>query len=378
MGLFDNLKKKVIDKTGLDPFPEKDDFGDLKKTFTDVTGMDPFSAGKKTLQDIKELKNPLKDTDSVSESFDKIFNDILDIGKPAFDGIRDATFPEAASRIHWEAENGGPDKIFEQSGAGSSSLVIRLSARGVTLCPSADDELHFYYENRPGLELEIRKEGNVTYVIDPDKSVMKELQQVTASVTQGDLLKAEIPSGKGFSVDIAVRGLPNAECDIKAADLDLHALRVSVHQENVSLERLRVAGGIGVSTTHDIIIMKDVTAGGAALVTTNEKIRVQNCSLGKLSANTCNSKVEVIDTRADQIFLDPENSAIHVDGLESGDITFLTDMGSITGTIRGKKEDWEITSRAEGLINTLPKSQPGGKPLVAIASEGTIRLSFRE
>ncbi len=377
MGLFDNLKKKMIDKTGLDPFPEKDDFGDLKQVFTDVTGLDPFTAGEKTLKDIGELKNPLKDTDSVSESFDTVFNDILSMANPGFDSIKDATFPEAASRIHWEKDHGGPDKIYEQSGAGSQSLVIRLSARGVTLCPSPDDEIHLYYENRPGLEVEVRKEGNVTYVSDPDKSIMKEVQQVTASVTQGDLMKAEIPSGKGWSVDITVRGLPNPGCKINISDLDLHALRINVPMEIISLERLRVEGGIGVRTTHALVELKDVTAGGAALVTTNEKVRVQNCSLGKLSANTCNAKVEVLNTRADQIFLDPQNSGIHVEDLESGDVTFLADMGSITGTICGRKEDWEITSRAEGLINSLPKSQPGQKPMVVIASSGTIRLSFR-
>ena len=51
-------------------------------------------------------------------------------------------------------------------------------------------------------------------------------------------------------------------------------------------------------------------------------------------------------------------------------------MGTISGTIKGKQEDWAITSRADGLFNSLPESQPGEKPLMAVASEGNIRLSF--
>ena len=94
------------------------------------------------------------------------------------------------------------------------------------------------------------------------------------------------------------------------------------------------------------------------------------------SCSKSGTKVKVIDSRADQIFLNPDNSGIEVKNLESGDITFLTDMGTINGTIKGKQEDWAITSRAEGLFNSLPEFQSGEKPLLAVASEGSIRLSF--
>ena len=148
--------------------------------------------------------------------------------------------------------------------------------------------------------------------------------------------------------------------------------------QKIILERVRVEGGIGLRTQSAPITLKGVTAGGAAMTTTNESILVQDSQLGKLSAATCNAKVKVINSRADQIFLNPGNSGIEVKDLESGDITFLTDMGTISGTIRGKQEDWAITSRADGLFNSLPESQPGEKPLLAVASEGNIRLSFCE
>lgn len=378
MGLFDNLKKKVISSAGLDPFPGKEDLKDLKDTLVEVTGLDPFPEGRKSPLDLRgELKNPLKDTDSLSEDFDKVFDGLMEVAAPGAGRIQDALFPEAASRLRWEAENGGPDRIFQQSGKGARNLVLRLSERSVTLCPSADDEVHLYYEDRPGLKLEVREEGDVTFVTDPDKSVLKALQQVPAAVTLGSTLKAEIPSGRGFSVDITVRGLPRPGSAVTVTDLDLHSLRVSVQQQKVRLERVRTEGGIGIRTSQDSVTLKEVTAGAAALITTGEKIRVQDSLLGKLSASTCNAKVEVFDSRADQIFLNPENSGIEVRDLESSDITFLTDIGTISGTIRGKKEDWEITSRAEGFFNTLPESQKGEKPLLAVSSDGSIRLSFR-
>ena len=378
MGLFDDLKKKVVDKTGLDPFPDKDDLKDLKNVLVDVTGLDPFPEGKKSPLDLRgELKNPLKDVDSFGEDFDKVFDGIMDVATPGFNRIQDATFPEAASRLRWEAENGGPDKIFEKSGAGARSLVIRLSERSVTLCPSADDEVHLYYKNKAGQKLEVREEGNVTYITDPDKNVLKAMQQMAAPFGSHEL-KAEIPSGKGFSVDITIRGLPEPGSAVTVKDLDLHSLRVSEEMQKIILERVRVEGGIGLRTQSAPITLKGVTAGGAAMISTNESILVQDSQLGKLSAATCNAKVKVINSRADQIFLNPDNSGIEVKDLESGDITFLTDMGTISGTIKGKQEDWAITSRADGLFNSLPESQPGEKPLMAVASEGNIRLSFRE
>ena len=376
MGLFDDLKKKVIDTTGLDPFPDKEDLKDLKDVLTDVTGLDPFPEGKKSPLDFRgELKNPLQDVDSFSEDFDKVFDGIMDVATPGFNQIQDATFPEAASRLRWEAENGGSDKIFEKSGAGARSLVIRLSERSVTLCPSADDEIHLYYQNKAGQKLEVREEGNVTYITDPDKNVLKAMQQMAAPFG-GRQFKAEIPSGKGYSVDITIRGLPEPNSAVTVTDLDLHSLRVNEEMQKIILERVRVEGGIGLHTQSAPITLKEVTAGGAAMITTNEPVLVQNSQLGKLSAATCNAKVKVIDSRADQIFLNPDNSGIEVKNLESGDITFLTDMGTISGTIKGKQEDWEITSRAEGLFNSLPEFQSGEKPLLAVASEGSIRLSF--
>ena len=96
MGLFDDLK-------------------DLKNVLVDVTGLDPFPEGKKSPLDLRgELKNPLKDVDSFSEDFDKVFDGIMEVATPGFNRIQDATFPEAAARLRWEAENGGPDKIFEK------------------------------------------------------------------------------------------------------------------------------------------------------------------------------------------------------------------------------------------------------------------------
>ena len=376
MGLFDDLKKKVIDTTGLDPFPDKEDLKDLKDVLTDVTGLDPFPEGKKSPLDFRgELKNPLKDVDSFSEDFDKVFDGLMEVAVPGADRIQEATYPEAASRIKWEKENSGPDKIFEKSGAGARSLVIRLSERSVTLCPSADDEIHLYYQNKAGQKLEVREEGNVTYITDPDKNVLKAMQQMAAPFG-GRQFKAEIPSGKGYSVDITIRGLPEPDSAVTVTDLDLHSLRVNEEMQKIILERVRVEGGIGLHTQSAPITLKEVTAGGAAMITTNEPVLVQNSQLGKLSAATCNAKVKVIDSRADQIFLNPDNSGIEVKNLESGDITFLTDMGTISGTIKGKQEDWAITSRAEGLFNSLPEFQSGEKPLLAVASEGSIRLSF--
>ena len=57
-------------------------------------------------------------------------------------------------------------------------------------------------------------------------------------------------------------------------------------------------------------------------------------------------------------------------------MTLKTSNSSIRGQMPGAQADWAIDSRTSNGKNSLPKQQPGGKPLTVHTSNGSIDVHF--
>ena len=122
---------------------------------------------------------------------------------------------------------------------------------------------------------------------------------------------------------------------------------------------LRSGGDMQLTTTNTRIEARDLqTFGSLILTTSNSGLLAEDCAAkGELRLNTSNGKLETWRS-------------------QGASVNLRTSNGNIRGTIPGRQQDWAIESHTSNGSNSLPKHQPGEKPLTVNTSNGSIDLHF--
>ena len=77
-------------------------------------------------------------------------------------------------------------------------------------------------------------------------------------------------------------------------------------------------------------------------------------------------------------FITTSNGRLETWHCDGAAVNLKTSNSSIRGELPGRQSDWAIESRTSNGKNSLPKQQPGGKPLTAHTINGSIDLRFAE
>ena len=114
--------------------------------------------------------------------------------------------------------------------------------------------------------------------------------------------------------------------------------------------------------------------------TSNSRIEGKHLRSGRdMILETANGRVQLEGAAArGDMRLKTANGSITVSRLQARGITLKTSNGSIQGVLPGRQADWQIESGTSNGNNSLPRQQPGEKPLSAFTSNGSIRLAFEE
>ena len=72
------------------------------------------------------------------------------------------------------------------------------------------------------------------------------------------------------------------------------------------------------------------------------------------------------------------NGSISVENVQAARVALKSSNGGISGVLPGHQADWAIDSGTSNGHNSLPKSQPGQRPLSVHTSNGSISLRFQE
>lgn len=109
----------------------------------------------------------------------------------------------------------------------------------------------------------------------------------------------------------------------------------------------------------------------------NARIMARQVVSGEeMTLQTSNGRITLEDGRADAMSLITGNGSIEANCRAAASVTLRTSNASIRGTLPGAQADWQIDSGTSNGSNSLPKHQPGEKPLSAHTSNGSIHLTF--
>lgn len=100
---------------------------------------------------------------------------------------------------------------------------------------------------------------------------------------------------------------------------------------------------------------------------------------GTMTLKSSNSGLNVKQAASEGLMtLTTSNGSIIVSEIAAPALTIRTSNSSIRGTLPGPQSAWNIDSGTSNGHNSLPKQQPGEKPLSVHTSNGSIHLTFSE
>ena len=114
--------------------------------------------------------------------------------------------------------------------------------------------------------------------------------------------------------------------------------------------------------------------------TSNSRIEAEQVRAGEgVTLHTSNGRVQVSDVTAKgEMDIKTSNGSISVENVQAARVILKSSNGGISGVLPGRQADWAIDSGTSNGHNSLPKSQPGHRPLSVHTSNGSISLRFQE
>jgi len=162
----------------------------------------------------------------------------------------------------------------------------------------------------------------------------------------------------GFSALCAVNAqTSNSRIEIK--DVTCKSMELKSSNGRLVMENMTVKKGVSAVTSNSRIEGRGVRGGGDVILkTSNGAIEMQRVAgTGALSAITSNGHIRAED-------------------ITGAALTLKTANGSIRGILPGRQGDYAIDSGTSNGKNTLPRQQPGARPLYAHTSNGNIDVKF--
>ena len=166
---------------------------------------------------------------------------------------------------------------------------------------------------------------------------------------------------------------------IEVSDLSCLSLECASTNGRLVLHNIRSRQQLTGRTTNSRIEAGGLRSGGdMKLTTTNSHIEGRDLqSFGSLHLTTSNTGLLAEDcTAKGELRLTTSNGRLEAWRSEGASVTLKTSNSSIRGQMPGAQTDWAIDSRTSNGKNSLPKQQPGGRPLSVYTSNGSIDLHF--
>ena len=168
---------------------------------------------------------------------------------------------------------------------------------------------------------------------------------------------------------------------IEATDLSCIHLACATTNARLVLKNVRSRQQLVGKTSNSRIEATGLRSGGdMQLTTSNSHIEGRDLqSFGSLNLTTSNSGLLAEDCAAKgELRLTTSNGKLETWRSDGASVNLKTSNGNIRGTLPGRQQDWAIDSHTSNGKNSLPKNQPGEKPLTVHTSNGSIDLHFEQ
>ena len=168
---------------------------------------------------------------------------------------------------------------------------------------------------------------------------------------------------------------------IEVSDLSCISLTCASSNGRLVLKNVRTRQQLTGKTSNSRIEATGLRSGrDMQLTTSNSHIEARDLqTFGRLILTTSNASLLAEDCAAKgELRLTTSNGKLETWRSLGASVTLKTSNSSIRGTLPGRQQDWAIESHTSNGKNSLPKNQPGSKPLTVHTSNGSIDLHFEQ
>jgi hypothetical protein len=252
-----------------------------------------------------------------------------------------------------------------------TSLRIDTKNNIVKLYPADDGKLNVTYNERKNENIKFSYTGSELVVTRQNKGFF-----FFGFGGGSDTITVYIP--EGFSgVDVKTT---NAAAEMDGLVL-AGSLTVSTNNGSIICTAPTVTGDLKLSTTNAMVKCSGAAVtGNLEIRSTNGTIDTSNGSAsGGAVFKTTNSRMNILSMDVAKLEASTTNGAIRVTDLKSPNgITLKSTNGTITGDIRGNKDDFTIKAHTTNAENNLEDKPTGNIPLTVNTTNAAINIYFNE
>lgn len=155
---------------------------------------------------------------------------------------------------------------------------------------------------------------------------------------------------------------------------------LSTSNSRIVASNLNCAQDITFTTSNGRIVLDDVNVNAAHLTTSNSRIELEDVfARDQIVAATSNSGISAEDTEAGGLLsLSTSNGRVELSDVDARELVIKTSNGSVSGSVKGKREEYTVSSSTSNGANQLGSFAGGDKTLRVVTSNASIALEFGE
>lgn len=322
--------------------------------------------------------------------------------------LEEAGIEEQPAKEQTTASGADTKKIIRDA-ADVRELIVRADCKKITVVSGDTNEVMLRYTIGTNDIFQLHENDGVIsleHKIRPITSFMNEQKTGTESMNVesfftsaakflGNLGERIVSVGSNFFYDNpdneieitlphSFNGRLNAATSnarISVEDIDFsQPVVLTTSNSRITLDEIKCLGGLTATTSNARITLNDVHAASLHLNTSNGGVTLEDViAVAEIEAATRNAAIDVSDTECGSTLnLSTSNSHVAVEDVSAPAIIIRTSNANVSGTVRGNRSEYTVTSTTKNGSNHLGNSVGGEKTLNVITSNGSITLEFEE
>ncbi|MBO4378214.1 MAG: DUF4097 family beta strand repeat protein [Clostridia bacterium] len=321
--------------------------------------------------------------------------------------LEEAGIEEQPAREQAAADSDAKEIV--RAAADVRELIVRAECKKITIVSGDTEEVKLRYNIGSNDIFELHDNDGVIsleHKIRPFSSFINEQKTGTEGMTLDSILSSaakflgnlgerivQVGSNflsEGFDNDIEITlpqtfvgrlhaGTSNARITVEDVNFS-QPLVLTTSNSRITLDEVKCLGGLTATTSNARITLNDVHAASLHLTTSNGGVNLEDViAVAEIEAATRNGAIDVNDTECGGMLrLSTSNAHVELEDVAAPSIAIRTSNASVSGSIRGTREEYTITSTTSNGSNRLGSSIGGDKTLNVTTSNGSITLGFEE
>ena len=343
---------------------------------------------------LNELKAALADlTDEETESiigyYSEMIDDRMEAGMTEEEAVKAMEPVEViASRVLSEAgvETRKAEheterfKEIRKNAAQVTELVVTACNQRVHLCCHEGEDVILRYTIETDDVYQLHEENGQLSLEHTNRPVSS-YKFEASKVTVDNLLDEVGKFIKGLNLGnlIQLGGVANNRCiEVVLPRVFKGKINVRTSNSRIEADDVTCLDEVMLTSSDARILVSHMVARRFKAVTSNARVVLEDVYVREeLQAGTSNGRICAQKVVSDDVLsLKTSNGSVKLEDVDAKDIIIKTSNATVSGTIKGKMEDYTISGATSNGKNNLPHREGGDRQLTVKTSNGNIAVEF--